>query len=320
MKKILIACTALLAPLGTSFAGGEGWTSDFNAAKKQAAEQKKDLLIDFTGSDWCGWCIKLNDEVFKHDAFKNGVKDAFALVELDFPKDKSKLTEELQKQNNELSKKYAVRGFPTILLTDPDGRPYASTGYQQGGPEKYVAHLNELRGNKTRRDEAFATAEKVQGVEKAKALIAALSVMALDDDTVANFYGDVAAQITAADPKDETGFAAKANAKKRFADFQSQLQEFGQKQDHEGALGLVDKTLKEGGLGKGETQQVMLIRAAILAEQKKFDEALKAADEAKAFHPEGKMAGFIDQFRNKVEAAKSAPAEKPAENGGQEAK
>jgi thioredoxin-related protein len=287
MKKSSIFCAAIMALIGTSFAGGEGWTSDFEAAKKQAAEQKKDLLIDFTGSDWCGWCIKLNDEVFKHDAFRNGVKDSFVLVEIDFPKDKSKLTEDLQKQNKELSNQYAVQGFPTILLTDADGRPYATTGYQEGGPEKYVAHLNELRGNKTKRDEAFATAEKAQGVEKAKALIAALSAMALDDDIVANFYGDVAGQITAADPKDETGFAAKISAKNRFADFHDQLQSFGQKQDHDGALGLVDKTLKEGGLGKDETQQVMLIRAAILAEQKKFDEALKAADEAKVFYPEG---------------------------------
>jgi len=318
MKITSIACAAAMALIGTSFAGGEGWTTDFSSAKKQAAEQKKDLLIDFTGSDWCGWCIKLNDEVFKHDAFKAGVKDSFLLVELDFPKDKSKLSAEAQKQNEELSKKYAVQGFPTILLTDADGRPYAATGYQKGGPEKYVAHLNELRGQKTRRDEAFAAAEKAQGIEKAKALVAALDAMKLDEAAVTSFYGDVVAQIATADPKDETGFTAKASAKKRFTDFQEQLQAFGQKEDIEGALGLVDQTLKEGGLGKDETQQVMLIRAAILAEQKKFDDAIKAADEAKAFHPEGKMAGFIDNFRKKIESAKNAPAEKPGEGGKRE--
>lgn len=90
MKKSLIVCAAVMALIGTSIAGGEGWTSDFEAAKKQAAESKKDLLIDFTGSDWCGWCIKLVDEVFKHDAFKTGVKDTFVLVEIDFPKTKPK--------------------------------------------------------------------------------------------------------------------------------------------------------------------------------------------------------------------------------------
>ena len=67
-------CAATLG-LGTALAGGEGWTSNFDEASKQAAGEKKDLLIDFTGSDWCGWCIKLNEEVFQHDAFKDGVTD-----------------------------------------------------------------------------------------------------------------------------------------------------------------------------------------------------------------------------------------------------
>ena len=87
-----IALVALCS-LSAAFAGGEGWTSDFEAAKKQAAEQKKDLLIDFTGSDWCGWCIKLNDEVFQKDAFKAGVKDKFVPVEIDFPQDEKKISE-----------------------------------------------------------------------------------------------------------------------------------------------------------------------------------------------------------------------------------
>ena len=175
MKTTSIVCAAAMALIGTSLAGGEGWTSDFEAAKKQATEAKKDLLIDFTGSDWCGWCIKLNDEVFKHDAFKDGVKDTFVLVEIDSPQDKSKLSEETQKQNKELGEKYQIEGYPTILLTDAEGRPYASTGYQEGGPEKYVAHLNELREHKKARDEGFAAAEKLEGAEKAKALVETLT-------------------------------------------------------------------------------------------------------------------------------------------------
>jgi hypothetical protein len=132
--------------------------------------------------------------------------------------------------------------------------------------------------------------------------------------------GDAPAPITATAPEDEAAVDGKNADKQRLEDFLKQLQAFGQTQDHEGALGLVAKTLKEGGLAKDETQQVMLIRAAILAEQKKFDEALKAADEAKAFNPEGKMVAIIDGFRQKVEAARNAPAEKPAEAGSREAK
>ncbi len=90
MKPIIRTCAAVVALhcAGFALAGGEGWTADFAAAKKEAAESKKDLLIDFTGSDWCGWCIKLNKEVFSHEPFKAGVKDKFVLVELDYPNDK----------------------------------------------------------------------------------------------------------------------------------------------------------------------------------------------------------------------------------------
>jgi thioredoxin-related protein len=94
--------------LGTAFAAGEGWSNDLEAAKKQATSEKKSLLLDFTGSDWCGWCIKLNKEVFDHDAFKNGVKDKLVLVEIDFPKDTSKLTEEVIARNDVLKKQYAI--------------------------------------------------------------------------------------------------------------------------------------------------------------------------------------------------------------------
>ncbi len=289
---------------GLAFAGGEGWISDFSAAKTQATEANEDLLVDFTGSDWCGWCIKLNEEVFSHDAFKAGVKDKFVLVEVDFPNDKSKLSEATQKQNAELGEKYGVQGYPTILLCDASGKPYASTGYQKGGAEAYVKHLDELREKKTERDKAFAAAEKAEGVEKAKNLVAALTAMDLTDEMVANFYGDVAEQIKAADPEDATGFTKAAESKAKVAAFESKLQEFAKNEDMDGALAFVESTLKEGGFGPDETQEMILTKASILARQGKFDDALKAVDEGKAAAPESKMIPAIDGFRKKLEEAK----------------
>jgi thioredoxin-related protein len=314
MKNIAITGAVVLALIGTALAGGEGWTSDFAAAKKQAAETKKDLLVDFTGSDWCGWCIKLNDEVFKHEPFKEGVKDTFVLVELDYPRDKSKLSEETQAQNKKLGEKYAVKGYPTILLCDAEGRPYAATGYQKGGPEDYVSHLNDLRKRKAARDEAFAEAEKAEGVEKAKALVSALEAMKLDDAMVAAFYSDIGEKIQAADPEDSTGYGKKAAAKKRMGDFQNSLQELASKQDMDGALALVDKTIKEGGFETEETLQIMMTRAVILAQQQKIDEAIKAVDEAKAFAPDSPMLPGIENFRKRLEQEqKGGSEEEPAE-------
>ncbi|MEM9236665.1 MAG: thioredoxin family protein, partial [Verrucomicrobiota bacterium] len=282
MKPLASAAFAAILSLNSVFAGGEGWTSDFEAAKKQAAEENKDLLIDFTGSDWCGWCIKLNEEVFQHDEFKSGVKDKYVLVELDYPQDKSKLSEETQKQNTDLQEKYQPEGFPTILLTDATGRPYAKTGYQPGGPEAYVAHLGELQASKTARDEAIKAAAEKEGVEKAQALVNAISAMGLNDVAVSSFYGDLVEQIKAADPEDETGFTKRIDTNKRFIEFENKLNGFGAQQDHEGAMKLVEETLAKDEFEGEQKQQITLIKAMIFAEQGKFDDSLKTLDEAKA--------------------------------------
>lgn len=300
MKTKLIACAAILAFHSAAFAGGEGWSSDFAAAKKEATESKKDLLVDFTGSDWCGVCIVLNKEVFSQEPFKAGVKDSFVLVEVDFPKDKSKLSEDTIKQNEELMQKYSIQSFPQIVLCDADGKPFAATGYQPGGPEAYVKHLNELRANKGKRDEAFASAAKKEGLDKAKTLVAGLAAMGLEDNFVTGAYGDVVEQIKASDPKDETGFVKAAAMKARLAAFYNELMAFGQKKDHDGALGAVDKILKEGGFETEKTQEIMLIRAQIFVQQQKFDEAIKAVEEAKAFAPDSQKVQEIMLVRAQI--------------------
>lgn len=302
----LIAALHLPASL---LAADEGWSSDFAASKKMAAESQKDLLINFNGSDWCGWCVKLKNEVFDHKAFCDGVNDRFVLVEIDFPHNKTKLSEETRNQNKELGEKYAVRGFPTILLCDADGLPYASTGYQEGGPEEYVQHLDELRERKTTRDHALAAAEKASGPEKAKHLVDALYSMALEESMITNFYGSVIDEIKKSDPKDESGYLKKVEANKRIEEFRKSLQQFAAKQDMDGALAFVDKTIEEGGFDDEQMMQLIMTRADILAQNKKYDEAVKSAEKAKAMAPESKMASEIDGFIKQIEKVKSAAAE-----------
>ena len=110
------------------------------ARRLECRAENKLLLVDFTGSDWCGWCMKLASEVFSKDAFKNEAPKKFVLVELDYPREK-KQSDELKKQNKELQAKYQIHGYPTILVLDPEGVVVAKTGYQAGGAEKYVKHL-----------------------------------------------------------------------------------------------------------------------------------------------------------------------------------
>ena len=122
----------------------DGWNTDFGKASAKAKAEGKYILIDFSGSDWCGWCVKLDKEVFSRNAFKDYAKDNLVLILADFPRDKSKQSEKLQKRNQELSKKYKVRGFPTVFILSSDGKILDKTGYQAGGPESYVAYIKKV--------------------------------------------------------------------------------------------------------------------------------------------------------------------------------
>lgn len=288
--------------LGNAFAGGEGWSNDLEAAKKQATSEKKSLLLDFTGSDWCGWCIKLNKEVFDHDAFKNGVKDKLVLVEIDFPKDATKLTEEVIARNDVLKKQYAIKGFPTLLLTDERGRPFARTGYKAGGPEAYVTHLDELLGIRGKRDAAFAEAAKAEGVAKAKLLITAIQSMGLEDTIISTFYADEMEAIKTADPKDESGFLKGIATKSKFEDFQASLNQLALKKDFEGVMKKIDETLAAGAFEGELKQQVMIFKAITCMQLTKPEDALKTLDEAKAIAPESPVSANIEGLKKRIAA------------------
>lgn len=140
MKKIILTFCLGLLVWNLALSAGDGWMTDFEAAQEKAAAEQKPLLLDFTGSDWCGWCIKLDKEVFSQSAFKEYADDNLVLVELDFPRNKPQ-SDELKAQNKALAEKYEIRGFPTILVLSPEGELIKQTGYQPGGAEAYVQHV-----------------------------------------------------------------------------------------------------------------------------------------------------------------------------------
>ena len=97
------------------------WTMDFDAAKKIADEKKVPLMLNFTGSDWCGWCKLMDKNVFAEDDWKKYASENVLLVTLDFPKDKSIVPEKYVDRNKELKEKFGVRGYPTYVILDSDG-------------------------------------------------------------------------------------------------------------------------------------------------------------------------------------------------------
>ncbi|MDP6538159.1 MAG: thioredoxin family protein [Planctomycetota bacterium] len=148
MRLSICLTAACLALAPSALAGSEAFLDDFDEAVALARAEKKDLFVDFTGSDWCGWCIKLDEEVFSHEAFLVEAQKDFVLVALDYPRgEEAKAAVPNPERNDELREEYGIRGYPTCLLMTADGDVYGRTGYLKGGPEQYVEHLRELRAS-----------------------------------------------------------------------------------------------------------------------------------------------------------------------------
>ena len=138
-----IAPSLLLALLtGTlSALAASGWQTDFAAAQTSAKKDSKAILLDFTGSDWCGWCIKMKKDSLDQKAFQEFADKKLVLVEVDFPNNK-KQTDAVKKQNEALQKKYNVEGYPTFVLVDGSGKELGRhVGYLKGGPSAFVQKI-----------------------------------------------------------------------------------------------------------------------------------------------------------------------------------
>ncbi len=142
LKKLL--SLFVLTTLALSVQAGKLWETDLSAALKTAKTEKKLVLVDFTGSDWCPWCIKLRKEVFDQSEFISYVKTNYVLVEIDFPRKKEQPIE-VQKANQALANKYKIEGYPTVVVLDDEGKELKRLGYQPGGPKPFIEKLSAIK-------------------------------------------------------------------------------------------------------------------------------------------------------------------------------
>jgi thioredoxin-related protein len=142
-------CRSILAVAGALMLGSLAgraelnWLTDYDAALKQARTEGKLVLIDFTGSDWCIWCIKLKREVFDTREFGAFANANLVLLEVDFPRRKAQ-TEQQRAKNSVLQSRYGVEGYPTVIVANPDGHPLAQLGYEAGGPKAFIDGLKKI--------------------------------------------------------------------------------------------------------------------------------------------------------------------------------
>ena len=210
MFKKLISGFVLAACVAPAFAAVE-WMTDLEAAKKKAAAENKAVLLDFTGSDWCGWCIRIRKEVFDQPRFAEFARDKFVSVEIDVPNNPN-FSPELRRRNEQLCKQYGIEGFPTIMVTDSRG--VVAGGFVGGivDPAKVEAILSAGLEN-ARKLEA---AQKLSGEEKAKALAAVY--IALPEE-MKGAAAPILEEIRALDPNDVSGLAQLARIREQKAAF-----------------------------------------------------------------------------------------------------
>lgn len=148
MKRTLLIIAAA-ACLWQARAENSTWLTDLPTAITQAKAQDKALILDFTGSDWCPWCIKFRKEVLDSEEFQKYAQKNLVQVELDFPR---KTTQDvaLKTANAALKEKYQIKGFPTLVILDSKGNEIGrQEGYEDGGATAFIAKIEKFKSGKS---------------------------------------------------------------------------------------------------------------------------------------------------------------------------
>ena len=146
MKQFLVLIMIVLTQTNNAQTVDLNWHTDLSKAVSVSINEKKPIMLFFTGSDWCGWCMRLKKEVFNHEKFKIWSDDKIILVELDFPRRK-KLEPNILNQNRELARIFGVSGYPTCWLVKPqilenskvNFLKLGKLGYVAGGTDKWIS-------------------------------------------------------------------------------------------------------------------------------------------------------------------------------------
>ena len=305
---MFLALTALSAALALAgFArpavAAEGiWQTDFKAAQAQAKKEKKNLLVDFTGSTWCGWCIKLHNEVFYKEPFTTEAPKQFVLVELDFPEQ----MEEAKKEYRDLAEKYKVEGFPTVLVMDAEGQVIAHTGYHEGGPVEYLKQLADFSKIYEKVVALKAGLDKSKGLDRAKLLdeiVESYKKLGNDDsDEVAAWCKE----IIALDPDNKAGLKIKYEFPLELAKADKLLQAG----NTDEAKQVLDKALALQGVPGEMRQEGFMLRVQVDFAERKFANVVATLKLAKEAAPESSVVKHIDdgiaQFTKVAEAQETA--------------
>ena len=142
MKKLLFILLILVSFYGQ----GQNWLTDFEQAKKTASDQDKNIIIVFSGSDWCAPCIKLDKNIWQSESFKNEAAKDWVLIKANFPRKKAnELSKEQTEHNRKLAEKFNIEGsFPLVVILDKNGKLLGKMGFKNVSPEEYIKMIHAI--------------------------------------------------------------------------------------------------------------------------------------------------------------------------------
>ena len=303
---VLLAAVVMLAGCDARAADGEGvggaaahdgWTTSFEEAKATAASQDKGVFLLFTGTEWCVPCQILEKEVLSTGAFKQWADERVVPVLLDFPAPTPENPVPVG-EHRELAERFNIPGFPTIIMTDPDGRPFATVNFRE--PDRMFDNIKAGYSLRTARDDALARAADAEGLDKARALDEGLAAVGMP--TALTFYPDTVDRIIALDPDNEAGLKQRyeqARADVRADAIVQESYDRIQHRDLDGAVAKLDEALALNP-STGLRQALTAFKGQIRLEQGRLEDASRLLDEAIALDPDSEVAPQIRALRDQV--------------------
>jgi thiol-disulfide isomerase/thioredoxin len=266
-----VASVLAVASLPACRAGADGpWFVEFPEARAKAKQEGKGLLIDFGGSDWCGPCLWLKTRILSRAEFSEPAGKYYVLVDIDDLQRKPMPADRKQRYR-QLQERYGIETFPSVILADSEGRPYARTTYVPSitRPEAYWDHVQSLRKRGTAVEKSLAKAAGLSGLARAEALVEGLAQVPAE--FVPQFYANEVLALRRLDHRDRTGYLSFLDGRKSLASLQAQVE----KRGLAGASVADVNLLIEKARLQGETlQEALILRALVQVGAKRPLDAL----------------------------------------------
>lgn len=301
----LVVLINLSAPIGQA---AQEYSTDYEAAKLEAAKADKDIFLVVTASDWSEVSATLIREDLSQNNFKTAIGESFVLVHFEFLKGElSGMTPEIKAQNQGILDKFDVDSYPSVLLCDALGRPYAMSGYLMDRETSYIEHILDLRKIRMERDKNFEIAAETEGLSRAGVLISALESMSLKPEIIFQCYPDELQQIKESDPSDTLGYVRKLSVQKKISELQKNLKALAGEGRIPEILILVKQALEIEGLSAEQRQDLLSTRALMYVQQDRFVEGLQVIQEAINLNPNSESAELLDDFKSEILKTREEP-------------